>query len=84
MNPYTRLLTRAHKYAHDVKYRRTVAGEYFPLSAIKSRQTFTLDDVLVQVATADRLGYDTTLRKTDLGLSIVFVKRPPESPFGEL
>lgn len=81
MNPYTHLLAQAQKFAHAVKYRRTESGGYFGLQAVKDRVGFRLDDTLVQVETADKLGYDTTLRKTDLGLSIVFVKRPPESPF---
>lgn len=84
MNPYNQLLSKARKFAFDVRYRRTASGGYFATEAVKKGVGFRLDDTFVQVETADKLGYDTMLKANSLGLSVVFVKRPPDSPFGEL
>jgi len=76
VNPYTRLLEKAREFESQVKFPRGIFGRYFGLKQVKDQVGFRLDETLIRVETADKLGYNTELRSTDLGLEVVFVKRP--------
>lgn len=79
MNPYNRLLAKAQQFAHDILIRKRKSNGYFPKE--KLAVGFRLDLVEKEIATANLLGYDTVLENSDRGIEIVFVKRPPDSPF---
>lgn len=78
-NPYNTLLSRAQKFAYDVAMRPRKGNGYFPKGDFV--RGFRMDYVAKEIETAKLLGYDTVLENSDRGIEMVFVKRPPDSPF---
>lgn len=76
INPYTALQKAARDWARTVSFARKLSMWHY-----ENGKTYSLDDLRERVAAADQLGYNVTLSRTDTGLQVHYVKRPPDAPW---
>ena len=80
-NPYTHLLEMSRLYVHKIINLKDIYSSYFDIVAIKNNKLFELKELYYKAQLAEKLGYNTVLKTSNIGLEVHFVAKIPDPPF---
>lgn len=80
-NPYTVLLELARSYIVRIKNRKDIHNFYYGIDKIENKELYSLNDLYYETRVASKLGYDTVLRATTIGLEVHFIEKIPQPPY---
>jgi hypothetical protein len=79
VSPYTTLKKEAEDWARKVAHPHRKVMWTYPKEKLK--EGWNVSDLAERVAAADQLGYDVKLENRTEGLTVIYVKRPPDVPY---